>query len=858
MTLIARLLILSLILGSAVSFAQIPPQTPRGNNPNTQPPPGVGGFNRPGATRPGPNVPGRPAAAAPGENPDQRPAVRAEDAITPDGGVIVQFPSRPITEVLLLYEDLTGLKIIRDAAAEQATVSIETTGELTKERAIMFIEKSLLLNGYSFVPSGEGMVKLLSEGKKPQTEGAPLFESASDLPETDQVVSYVALLKYLKGEDAIKAIDQVIPRHSYGVLHPVPNAKALVIVEASHTVRAILNLLERLDNKPAETLSKTFQLVRSDAEDIKKALDEILGTDEKGDNANGGRNPNIPQPQQPAVPQQALVPSPLTGVAGNLEDIPPKIISIPRRNCLMVIASPETMQYIGTIIEELDGASEIRNFVSRTLNYLGVESAMSIISDAISRSEGEEGSGGGGVNSLGQSNSTGTQNNNRNNTNTSSGFGSNSFGSNSTSGIGSSNSGLGGGSSSGLGGGTSGASANLQSLRPDNGPRSLVVGKTLLISDPTANSIFASGPPEHLRVLNEIIDELDKRPQQIFISVVVGEMTLGNGTGFSLDTILRGALIRNNASSNAGGIIRGSDNPILDPRTPLTTTANNITTSALEGLGSGLTLYGGLADGVDIIVSTLETNNNFKVLSRPTIFTMNNRAATITSGISIPVATSTQGLLTGGTTGNNSSGLISNVQYQPVVLSLQILPLINSEDELTLQISQENNEASETRTEISGNEYPELSQQTLNTTVLVKNRATVLLGGLIRESKNKSKSGLPFLSRIPGLGALTGSQSSSVTRRELLIFIQPRIVTSNYDLPPTVEDSPGSSDFGGEVRGLLNQEKTIQLKEADRENRSSKIGSMIKKLFQRPAKPETAENAVAAPQRPDFNYKGTR
>ncbi len=284
--------------------------------------------------------------------------MKPEDAIKEDGGVELQFPNTPLSQILLVYEDLTGLKIIRDANAEQATVSIETTGELPKEKAIMFIEKSLLLNGYSFVPSGEGMVKLLAfDAKKPQTEGAPLIESAMELPITDQVVSFVVLLKYLSGEDAIKAIDQVIPRHSYGVLTAVPNAKALVITENSNTIRSILGLLERLDNKPAQTISKTFQLTRSDAEDIKKALDEILGTDDKTTGTGGGRTPSIPQNQPGSVPVPIQQPIPVN-VTGNAsgsgvtaEDIAPKIVSIARRNCLLVIATQESLDYIGKLIE---------------------------------------------------------------------------------------------------------------------------------------------------------------------------------------------------------------------------------------------------------------------------------------------------------------------------------------------------------------------------------------------------------------------------------------------------------------------------------------------------------------------------
>ncbi len=815
--------------------AQIPQQPTANPNPAAKP------FNRPGTAQP-PRPGGAPPNPATVRNalgngnatgdPAAKPAMKPEDAIKEDGGVELQFPNTPLSQILLVYEDLTGLKIIRDANAEQATVSIETTGELPKEKAIMFIEKSLLLNGYSFVPSGEGMVKLLAfDAKKPQTEGAPLIESAMELPITDQVVSFVVLLKYLSGEDAIKAIDQVIPRHSYGVLTAVPNAKALVITENSNTIRSILGLLERLDNKPAQTISKTFQLTRSDAEDIKKALDEILGTDDKTTGTGGGRTPSIPQNQPGSVPVPIQQPIPVN-VTGNAsgsgvtaEDIAPKIVSIARRNCLLVIATQESLDYIGKLIEELDAASEIRNFASRTLHYLDVEAAMTIISDAISRTEGDgEGSGGaGGANPNGQ-NQTNNQNNQNRNGSSGGLFGNNNSNS---SGLGGNSSGF-GGNSSGMGGSSSGfgsgGGGNLQPLRQNNGPTSMVVGKTLLISDPVANSIFASGPPEHLRILNEIMDELDHRPQQILISAVIGDYQVGDTFGFGIETLLRG---RENgrATTATRGIasqLGSSAGVPLDPRTILTP-------ATVAAAGNALTFYGGIRDGLDVIVQALNSNTDFKVISRPTVFTMNNMSASISSGQSFPIASSTQA---GGGVGVGG-GFLSNVQYQDVVLSLNIIPLINSADELTLQISQQNSEQSGTTT-IAENPYPILTKQELNTTVMCKNNGTVLLGGLIREDKTNRKSNVPFLSSIPLLKYLTGSVSKSNNRRELLIMIQPRIVEGTNDLPPNVQDSVASSLFAEETKATFSQEKSAALKALPLEKKtaSARIKEMVKKLFQ--------------------------
>ena len=832
-----RFLLAACLSSVTAALAQIPPQTARPTNPNAVPPSGAGGFNRPRpTTQPRPTTAGQRPGTANAADGEERTAIRPEDAIKPSGGVELQFPNTPLSQILLVYEDLTGLKIIRDAAAEQATVSIETTGELPKDRAIMFIEKSLLLNGYSFVPAGEGMVKLLTEGKKPQTEGAPLFESAADLPETDQVVSFVALLKYLNPEDAVKAIDQIIPRHSYGVLVPVPNAKALIIVENSNTIRSILELLERLDVKPGATVTKRIQLVRSDAEDVKKALDEILGLDEKDGNSNApNARPNNAIQQAGGVPQPQLAPLPSAVTGSTAAEVKPKILAIPRTNRLLVIAMPETAAYIETLVEELDSASELRTFVSRTLKYLGVESAMGIISDAIARTEGDDSSsGGGGVNSLGQSNST--SNNSRNNTGTNSSSSSNSlFGNNSLS---SNSSGLGSSSGSGgLSGGNSlgGSGGNLQPLRPNDGPRSLVIGKTLLISDPTANSLFASGPPEHLRILNEILDELDKRPQQILISAVIGEIQLGKDDSFGIETLFRA---RNSGTST--GATRGVASQLGDSITPLDPrSAVSLTDLASR---TGLTFYGGIREGVDVIINAMNSRDDFKVISRPSVFTMNNTPANISSGSSFPIATSTQGFV--GTGSNN--GLLSNVAYQDVVLSLNIIPLINSDDELTLQISQENSEVAGSTT-IAENTYPVLTKQQLNTVVMCKNNATVLLGGLIRESGEKNKTNVPFLSNIPILKYLTGSTSNSDDRRELLIFIQPRIVEGQYDLPPTVHDGAGTSPFAQEAISFFDNEKNIS-NEAEKAAlapvKRNRIKEMVSKLFGR----RNASQEVQEPQ----------
>jgi general secretion pathway protein D len=801
----------------------IPPQkapatadspTQRPVSPNATPPPGAGRpgqpFSRPQPVQPTPPPNGAARSGAPSQEARPKPPAEIEDT---GDGIALAFPNTPIIEILFIYEELTGLKIIRDAAVENATVSIETTGKLPKDQAIRYIEASLLLNGYSFIPAGEGMVKILSEGKQPVIEGAPIVLNEAGLDTSEKIVTYVTTLRYLTPDDAIKALQQVIPNHAYGKMLGVPTSNSLVIIDNTATIRAMLALLTKLDNQPLEPVKKTFQLTRSSSDDVQKALTEILEKDKEGSGATGSGGYSAPrQPQAagaaPGIPQQGQAAASAGGAPISVSSgggtsgggaPPPKIISIPRRNVLLVWAQPSDIEMIGELIEELDAAADIRNFVSRELKYLGVEEAMNIISDAISR--GQE-PGAGGASATGGTASSNTNNSTTGNT---SGFGNNRYGNSGlngglgNSGLGNSgfgNSGYGGsGLGGGLGGGLSGGGGNLQPLRQSTAPRSMVVGKTLLISDPVNNSIFLSGPPEHLEILNQIIDELDHRPKQVEISVVIGEYTLTDELQFGIDYLLRPTnLSYNKFDGTVAGGIRNTGAAILDP------SAIDTLATLGEGLSSGLTAFGSISAGVNAIANTLQGNRNFKVISRPTLFTMNNTPATISSGSAIPVPTSTLNNFSGA-----NNGVVSNIQFQPVELSLNIVPLINGEDELTLQVQQGNSEVNG-NTIINDQPYPNLSQQQLSTTVMVKNNATVLLGGLIRENTEKQRNGIPLLNRIPLVKYLVSQSIDKKTRRELLIFIQPRIVTGEGDLPPAAQDVSGQSPFGDDMRKFMRQE----------------------------------------------------
>lgn len=753
--------------------------------------------------------------------------------------VDVVFQAVPLPQILQTYEDWTGKKVIRDINVEAVTFTIDGHGSMPKKMAIDFVERSLLLNGYGFLPAGPDFVKFINLAAiKPGAEH-PFVMKEEELPEQGEaIVTYIQPLKYLEPDDLKKTLSELVQLHAYGVVTALPNARGVAITENSNTIRYIIELLKTLDVAPTHTEKRSFLLQRASVDDVAKALADILDLEGKGSGGGSGGGSKksgatpapapVPNPagQPPGAQQNAAArASGVYGSAPQAASAPPKLIPIPRTNTLLVIARESDLKYISTLIDELDGAATLRSFIIRPLKYLGATEILPTIKDAISRGEDEGGSGsssGGGSivgknNTNNQTNKVGEFGSNRSN----GGFGNNNgFG---NGGIG--NSGFGSSGGGGMGGG-----GGLQGLRQGGTtPQSLVVGKTLLIADPVQNTIFASGAPEHLRVLNELLDELDKRPRSVMLSVVIGQLKLDDNHDFGIDYIFRPNQIKNGkytaniagTSKNRVGIGQG----LLDPNA--VTGLSDLTKS----MPSGIQFFGTINDQVTFAISALDQNTNFKILSRPTLYTMNNQPASIETGLKIPVPVSSlNSFNTAETTqGGISNGFVSNIQYQDVSLRLDVSPLINSDDELTLQVKQVNADVAGSTT-LNGNSIPNISNQGLETTIMVKNNSTVLLGGLIQETKDRERSGIPILKDIPIIKYLASSTKDNLTRRELLVFIQPRIVTGDGDQPVAAKDAAGASPLGDDARKFMNHERSDPDEGTNKVHRS-KVSSLLHRLF---------------------------
>jgi general secretion pathway protein D len=196
-------------------------------------------------------------------------------------------------------------------------------------------------------------------------------------------------------------------------------------------------------------------------------------------------------------------------------------------------------------------------------------------------------------------------------------------------------------------------------------------------------------------------------------------------------------------------------------------------------VGGGTNIYVAAGNAFAAIVHLLESTNRFKVLSRPTVFTSNNKKAIIASGQEVPVPTST---LTNATTAVNVASIQSSIEYKKVVLQLEVVPLINSEKVVSLDILQKiDSLVPNGNVLISGNSVPTIDTKYIRTNVSAANGSTIILGGLIQEQKQKQYDGFPYLSRIPLIGAAFRSTSSGKQRQELVILMCPQVSLTKLD-----------------------------------------------------------------------------
>src|SRR6266545_3458200 len=454
--------------------------------------PAQGASQRPQQVRPvkvaDPPPTETPASKVANPPPADAPAVPNTPAT-----VRLQFPNSDVVDVLHLYEQLTGKKLVMDNFV-QGKVNIFIAKDVSREEAIKIIEISMALNGISLVPAGRDIVDVVGAGQKPRKAPVPIISDLADIPAGNPVISFLFRLQYADPQE----LQQVLMAYfqgSSGTINilALPKSSSLLVTQNADIIRQLAGVIDQVDVAPAEVVSEFIKLERADATKVVDMLKDIF---EKSTETMPG------QPGVRAVKMPGVVPQPMPveaggGILSEEAVIVGKIKITPdvRTNRIHIVTRPINMPFIRQLIHEFDANVEFGKPITRYLQYVSAGDVLPVLVQALTEPGTEGGgAGAGAVRGLGGTSGTAT----------------------------------GGGSALNI-------SEELSTQPVDTTPKAVIIGNAKLIADQRANSIIVLGSRDIVVKVNKILDEMDVKAPQVALSTVIGQLELSNNEEFGVD-----------------------------------------------------------------------------------------------------------------------------------------------------------------------------------------------------------------------------------------------------------------------------------------------------------------------------------
>jgi general secretion pathway protein D len=270
----------------------------------------------------------------------------------------------------------------------------------------------------------------------------------------------------------------------------------------------------------------------------------------------------------------------------------------------------------------------------------------------------------------------------------------------------------------------------------------------VIVPDDVTNSLLVRATPQDWLVMQQAIGSLDLRPLQVVIEVVIAE-------------------VRHFRELNVGTAISATDTRAR----PGESTVGRLPQGRGSDTDFSLRLVRRGTIDVEATLAALAASGQVRILSRPVVLAQNNQEARISVGEQRPFVSTSRSLPTA------EPVMDRVVTYRDVGTTLTILPTINDDGYVNLAITQEVNNATN---EIQF-DAPVISTREAQTQILALNGQTVVIGGLIDRSTDRTRGGVPFLKDIPLLGYLFGTTRENVGHSELFLFLTPHIVYTDED-----------------------------------------------------------------------------
>jgi len=301
-----------------------------------------------------------------------------------------------------------------------------------------------------------------------------------------------------------------------------------------------------------------------------------------------------------------------------------------------------------------------------------------------------------------------------------------------------------------------------QQTRPTSSPRAAAAPSKKaeegirVVAEPATNSLVIFATAQEYLNIREVLQKLDLIPRQVLMEVLVAEVTLRDDFEFGVEYALQ-----------KGGFPQTGD------LVPLGFPGTLLGKPGFIGGGSGFSAVFNSGSDFRVAIDALMSDSRVKVLSSPHLLAVDNQPARIQVGSEEPVATGT-------VTSPEAISTSTTIQFKNIGRILTIIPQVNSEGLVNLQVKVEVSQVGPRRN-VGGQSFDSFDIRDAETTAVVQDGQTLVIGGIITENATKSRSGVPYLMDIPFLGQLFRDTSDKADRTELVILITPQVVRNQQE-----------------------------------------------------------------------------
>jgi general secretion pathway protein D len=671
-----------------------------------------------------------PAAGQVAPGPPPPPPPVPSTGTTPRG-VILNFDNADIEVVTQAAAEIAGFNYVFGPNVRGRKVTVQTVGRIPREEVLNLFLTVLDANGLAAVKSDNVYRIIVREGAPTTAVRTVVGRDPAPEPAGNEVVTQVVPLQYLSAADAMALLRPFVAAEGAVGAHRESNQ--LIVTDSAANVRRLLDILKVMDVPVALEAPEIIPLLHADAQEVAQLLTQLFGAGRAPGATGAAPPPPPPPPPAPPAPGAAPRVAVTLGESVGGAERPPLIVAERRSNSLVVHARKQDLAAIKRLVERLDvnlrGGQQV--FVYFAENTKSRDLATTL--DAI-YGKGDRGPA-----------ITGTQ---------SARFAAAYPPSVSTL------------TAPPLLPGPPTAAPTTAAVPPTEGAGARP--DIRFIADEVTNAVIVTTYPRLWREIQETIKQLDKMPRQVLIQVLAVEVTLTDDTKLGMDWAVRSGKFT--GTSSPSGLIPGIPPQSLIP---------------LGGpVPAGLTLFAFATDRFLAALNALATHNLVNVLSNPSVMTTENKKAVINVSQSVPIVTSQQvPVATGGITGN---AITQTVEYRDAGVILTVTPRIGEQGTVAMDVKQEVNEVGDP--EPPPINSPRFRKREAETSVVLLNNQTLVLGGLIQNRRTSTRNGVPFLHRIPVIGFLFGFREERLEKTELILVITPRVVGTAVEAARITEE----------------------------------------------------------------------